>query len=543
MSTTKFDEVVFLDDFFRSEDNNLPAQGANRRFLRAFFQDQFARAGLRIREEFAKTDGGKIPVEDFMQELGLERGVSGWAAAGIADLSKAFEKIYPLDIGTRSLVVAWGLPASIQRHIDDCGASYIDIEIDPLRFSQHLHLCVRTNAPHIESILQELEVTHEAFLHQASVIKAYFARRGSDALFHPSVEVGLFAGQTEVDLALVSDGRLASPTDFRSELRSWADEVDLLLVKAHPYAAGSDHLAEALQGIPNVQLVEHNIYGMLCASNLKFVGALSSGVLQEARFFGIESRRLVAPDRTSPRRLPKACSRWFAVRAEFGGSAVVRRLVTERAPWWRRIGATAADRPTFSPDTLELIFGIRWGLDTQSHGLPDCFPLERDRRVFFGAEQATTAWLQTGWQAPEPWGVWSDGSIARLALPLAPGGFGGLGTIKLALRGMLLQRGSHVAAVTAVEIDGNVLQPVVSQLDRLAVIEVEIDGRHWEGRSLTLMTIHISGAAKPAEIDGGTDFREIGFGLESLIVEAAESGQLHKEIIFATVPDEGPAEA
>jgi hypothetical protein len=98
MNPPRFDEVVFMDDFFRSADNQLDSHPTNLRFLRALLAGGLHRFGMRVRQAIAQSDGGTVPVATLMQQLGLDCSVSGWAAATVAELEQALDKVHPMQL-------------------------------------------------------------------------------------------------------------------------------------------------------------------------------------------------------------------------------------------------------------------------------------------------------------------------------------------------------------------------------------------------------------------------------------------------------------
>lgn len=510
----RFDEVVFMDDFFRCAANGLTSHPANRRFLRALFETSCRRLGLVMRDVFADCDGGEVPVGTLMDRLGLERSTSGWAAASIADVDPAVSSDLSLGLSARSLVIGWGLPPSLLNHIANVGAAFIDIEVDPVRFARHLYLCARTNDNQVLDVLQSLAISREMFWNSASTIRASFARKGVSYLVGPDRSVGLFAGQTEVDLALVADGRIATPEDYLEQVSRWAEEVDILLIKRHPYSHAGDALSRLVELVPNAMLVDHNIYGMLTATNLRFVGALSSGVLREAEYFGVESRRLVAPDRTNPARLPARCSPWVTVTADIGSIGAIE-WILRKTRFWQHLMRGRVE-PEYDPNALDKIFGFRWGMDLDAPGLSE--HLSPNKVFSFAQSQGAVGWLADGWHGPESWGVWSSERISALMLPLDGPALRDAGILRLAFRG----RCFGGARVTGVEVDGEMLLPAYETNGELVSVSVEVDGRRFAGRAKSAVNLHIEGAASPIDLLGLPDRRSLGFGLYELQIFASQ---------------------
>lgn len=517
VNSLRFDEVVFMDDFFRSVDNGLTSHSANRRFLRAFVEPAFRRVGTSIREIFAKTDGGSIPVGALMQRLGLEQSPQGWAAAGSCDLDEALAAVSPLNIGGRTLVIGWGLPPSMLKHIDAQGGKFIDVEIDPLRFSRHLYLCVRSNDDQIQRVLESLVISQETFWSAAAAVKGRFARLGSPSLFGPQIGVGLFAGQTEVDLALVHDGQLVAPEDHLQTIAQWAADVDVLLIKRHPYSGNNGLLDSVIRSIPNAMLVEHNIYGLLSSDNLRFVGALSSGVIQEAAYFGVEGRALLLPDRNNAEILPRSCSRWFSVSADVGNYSSVAQMCRVTPLWQRWLGRKAVER-SFSPDALDTAFGFRWGLDANSSSMPQMASLKVGTTYSFARGSEASSWLQAGWHIPEDWGVWSGAAECRLALPLACD-FPSDGDLKLALIGLLYGD----ATIESVKINDRHCDYAREDASGSTVLSISFDAKKFSALRVASVSIHVIGSVRPSDVGDSQDMRLLGFGLTSLTVVSVAS--------------------
>ncbi|WP_186170011.1 hypothetical protein [Burkholderia gladioli] len=254
------EELVFIDDFFRVAENGLPPSPENRKFLRAFFGTGASRLGWRVRELSVQSQRGSICVPKIMESLGLSSDRAGWAAACVADLQPAAEHLAMLALTPASLVIGWGLTPAIMQYVDNQGAAFIDVEIDSIRFTRDLHLAVRTNDPGIREELEHLRIDEETFWSNAAGLRGHFARRGHSSIVNADLSVGLFVGQTSVDLALIGGGRLAQPADFIEPIRQWAQQVDLLAIRPHPAQADTRQFDVLLDSIPNALLIKHNTY-------------------------------------------------------------------------------------------------------------------------------------------------------------------------------------------------------------------------------------------------------------------------------------------
>lgn len=414
MTPTRFEEIVFIDNFFRSSDNLLASHPANRRFLRRIFNLPARRLGISCREVFARSEGGELDVAAMMGALALPQGPAGWAKTCVADLTPLVDQGFMPKFSPGTLAIGWGMPPSLMRLLDQQGVSFLDIEIAPIRFASHLGFCARTNDRQIEAALSNWRIDEEILWNEATVLQGYFSRRGAAHLFDRDMSVGLFCGQTAVDLALVRKGEIARPVDVIEEIQALARRVDLLVIKPHPYEPDLRHLAPLADRIPNVAWTDANIYALLCADNLRLVCGLSSGALHEASYFMKEAIHLIAPDRNNRSALPTSCSDWIRVGPGIASTAGL-------ASFCMNQSETASQPVSFPEDALDRAFGVRWGLDAQNPGLRDLPPLELGRDHAFRDGSLPSGWLSFGWSDPGAVGVSMKGTRACVVIPLAAG--------------------------------------------------------------------------------------------------------------------------
>ncbi|SEA73514.1 hypothetical protein [Variovorax sp. YR216] len=410
----RFEEIVFMDDCFRSPDNLVASHPANRRFLRRTFGLPARRLGIPCRDICARSEGGTLDVPTMMRTLGLSQSPAGWARSCVADLAPLVDAGLVPRLGAGTLVIGWGLTPSLMHWLDRQGTSFIDVEISPRRFASHLAFCVRTNDRRIQTALSDWEIDDETYWNEATALKGYFARRGASNLFGADLRIGLFCGQTVIDLALVQEGEIARPADVSEAVKALAERVDLLVVKPHPYEPDQRHLRALSARIPNVAWSEANIYSLLCADNLEFVCSLSSGALLEASYFAKESIPLIEADRNNRAVLPASCSEWMTVGPGIASIECMASLCADSPN-------SAPKASSYPGDALDRAFRARWGLDAQNPGLPDLPALEASRDHTFRDQSLPPGWLTLGWHDPAPAGAAAKGPFATIVIPLRPG--------------------------------------------------------------------------------------------------------------------------
>lgn len=325
------------------------------------------------------------------------------------------------------------------------------------------------------------------------------------------MRVGLFCGQSAIDLALLRNGEIARPADVLEDVRELAGSVDLLVIKPHPYEPDLRHLIQLAAQIPNAAWTDANIYALLCAENLKFICGLSSGTLHEARYFMKPSRHLLTPDRNNRSCLPAACSDWISVGpgiASLEGLATVCSHAFERAP-----------RPSrFPDDALDRVFGARWGLDAHSSGLPALPVLALNRPYEFSAGQAATAWLSLGWHAPEGTGVWTAGERACIVIPL-DAGTDTTHPLSVHIEGRLFVGASPRNPIIRISINGQ-----RSDAQAAGGVSGETDARlklsvRWEDAKkarVLVLEFDVTDPQRPCDAGLGSNDRRLGFHLQRL---------------------------
>lgn len=518
MTPLRFDHVVFADDFFRSTVNGLAYYDANRKFLRGLFETSLHRLGITVRDEAAVSDGGAVDVARLMARLQLPCTPAGWASACIADLAPLAGLDGLPAFGPGCLVIGWGLTPALQHGIDRSGASYLDVEIDPVRFTSHLQLCARTNDPVIAAALRARRIDEEGFWNHAAAIKAYFARRGAGSVFDERLRVGVFFGQSLVDLSLVSGGRTMHPASVIAPLKKLADSVDLLVVKPHPYELALHHLAPIARAIPNVAWTRENSYALLSASNVEFVCGMSSGVLTEARYFMKAAHPLIRPDRNEARRLPSNCSEWMTVGPDIAAMNFMATVC----------GADHAPHAAHWPSTtLDRAFAMRWGFDDQSPGLATLPSAVLGRSHAFRQGRPATAWLSHGWTVPEPWGVWTEGEHACLVIPLPAGVDASARAFDVHIEGSRYLGATDAPSVHAV-VNGTVVPAQRSAYRPLDALEfaLQVVPQGAPGRQVLVIQFAIGDPQRPCDACGSGDSRRLGFGLKSLKISLPKAPRL-----------------
>ena len=191
-----------------------------------------------------------------------------------------------IEIFAGSIVVGYELPPYMKKAFDEGGVKYINMRVCPLRFLNDYMLDLQSNDPKIEKRWKAHEMPNSLAVAHAC------AEIGRSARIFPREKVledsVVFFGQTEIDAALVYDGRLMTISDTHDYLRDLTAEHDRVYFKHHPHSKSIDLQNKWLSKIPRVEVIDANTYALLGHDNVRRVAAISSSVLDEAKYFPID---------------------------------------------------------------------------------------------------------------------------------------------------------------------------------------------------------------------------------------------------------------
>jgi hypothetical protein len=306
--------VVITTDVFRGSEFCTPSVSENVHWLRGLLHNVFSTAGFAQTIFTNEHDGGGFAAERYRRSHDLPKSACGWARLVNARISQEDES-YFAELLNGELVVGWGLTPALMDLLDRHRISFVDVEVDPIRFGDDLFLRARTNNSRLSEYFSFLHVDEAIFSASVAELRAFVARREA-ATVKAGRSIGLFAGQCSIDLSVVESGRIARVAERLQEIREVAQMVDTLFIKPHPFEGDADHLAILLDAIPNARMTRSNIYRVLSDVNLKHVVSLSSSVLDEAAMFGVDTTRLIEPDREGSDLIPPSISQWYRIPLE-----------------------------------------------------------------------------------------------------------------------------------------------------------------------------------------------------------------------------------
>ncbi|RTZ47582.1 hypothetical protein EKL30_00805 [Candidimonas sp. SYP-B2681] len=217
-----------------------------------------------------------------------------------ADAEQYFFDHLPSDC----LIISFEMPPWLVNACIDRGVHFLDIQVSPLRFSRDLYLTLRSSNENLNRRLLRTSVPEEELRLEASLLAAnvrLHTRRLIDERkfeFQDLDNTLVYLGQAPYDASLLAPSvRSLRCGDFSTQIQSLACGRRIIY-KGHPFvgefAKDEKQKLEVILG-SEVDTCYLNAYQLLSSDDdVQFIG-ISSGMLQEAEYFGKKSHILFQP--------------------------------------------------------------------------------------------------------------------------------------------------------------------------------------------------------------------------------------------------------
>ena len=357
----QYKRVCFLSDIFRVDDRVVDKAVSpciqNTKWLYTLLGPILKVVTERTPEillEFPHPD--PLSRMNFYRRTGREFNSSVWASFYDNLNDKAIEE----DFSSRfedALVISYELPPYLIRALTSARIPYIDFSIHPVRFLPDYVFGVRSNIRSISERLISTQIPHEIIYDFARISAARTANvfRSQE----PLPGSFIFFGQLTIDASLVSNGRLATFEDVKEALSELSINHSRVYYRAHPHCENPERIKEELKKFPRVRWVEWNSYDVISLQTTTGIGALSSGILHEASYFGTPAKRFL-PGRS-----------YFYSQDDHANDIFPKQLYTAAPPasvqhdYWRYIfhgGETPPLKlPEPSAQALRFVVNMKWG--------------------------------------------------------------------------------------------------------------------------------------------------------------------------------------
>ena len=212
-------------------------------------------------------------------------------------LSEKAKKEFNAYISKDVLYFGYEMTPGLRSMLDEADIVYIDVRMSPLRFLPDLCLAVRSNSSNINGLLARHCIPEKDIVREAAFLKAsqVHLQRYSQGHNAGREVVSYLIGQTEADASILTSRGFAKLQDYVSDIVSFADGKPLYVIP-HPYCSEENNLKVVLElrnaGV-EVLTVRTNGYDLLSSEQCVRLIGLSSGLLQEAPYFGQKSEHLL----------------------------------------------------------------------------------------------------------------------------------------------------------------------------------------------------------------------------------------------------------
>lgn len=168
---------------------------------------------------------------------------------------------------------------------------YIELAIHSVRFLDDLVLAFRSSDNRIYNKLKSFEMDKEEIFYYANLLKAEALRKYSYNYAPIDDNSAIFFGQTAVDRSLLDydNKKLVDLIMYKDEFIELTNKFDTVYYKPHPHYI-DENIIKFVQSFKNTKIIQNeiNTYDLLSLPNLKCCSAISSGTLNEAKYFGKE---------------------------------------------------------------------------------------------------------------------------------------------------------------------------------------------------------------------------------------------------------------
>lgn len=507
-------------DIFRNGALGLASVSENPRWIAALLRPTVSPAFSECRTVLSREDGGVVDIEALAREIDMPPSPDTWAQlVSNPSLDAEIERHVASNFEAMTHVIGFGLPPTLMRLLDRLEISFLDIEIAQVRFSSKLRFRARTNSLSFRDTL--LSLRHPLSEHIIEAQRALSEKARRERL--SGLRRGVFVGQTQLDLALVENGRLKQPhdNDLIEKFQALVADLDEVHVLTHPSSASRlGHIIPLVERVEKTVLGASSTYAMLSHSETVRVIGLSSGALVEAQTLGIEACGLISPDRDNPRFLPKNLSEWIEVDDALFSSETISAFAQDRSN---------GEAKLIGAHLVEAGLGINQRTLANAEAIRDLPRLKADFVYSLGSDGGRTEFgvLQFGWSDPEAWGVWSIGQVAALAFRTST-----TVACRMTIRGIYFK---HQAAQykfqpeinVSISIDGKRASATLAPDDDGWLISADLPG--GLGDALVAVHFFIAGACSPSTFAINSDRRKLGVGLVDVKIARPETPRATSE--------------
>ncbi|MGS2720419.1 polysialyltransferase family glycosyltransferase [Paraglaciecola aestuariivivens] len=232
---------------------------------------------------------------EYYAAIGKTPNLAGWASS-LYDINAntKLDKLTQRDFAN-SLVIGCELPEVLCQSFERNGIIYLDTVASPIRFSEDIINCWRSNYLPIQLKLAEFMYDKSLHYYFANMIQAKFIWAATEKICE---ETALIVGQVNDDKSLIDKklGKLVSLDAYEHNILEILKKYPQVLYKPHPYSNNSGYLEKLIKSKKyNINCTDTNYYQLLCTENISHVYGINSGSLTEAQYFNKPATHFMDP--------------------------------------------------------------------------------------------------------------------------------------------------------------------------------------------------------------------------------------------------------
>jgi len=208
----------------------------------------------------------------------------------VNDITKE-SKEYLKSVLSKSLFIGYEISDQTKEILNSIEVQFIDVWLHPIRFLDDVLFGFYSNNTEINNKLKEFNENQEKYYLYAQRLKVQSYKGISKSKESLEIDSAVFAGQTLVDKAIYSNGKMLTVLDFKEKFEKLIEEYKVVYYIPHPFVkSGDEEIINYLNEFKNVKILKgkDSIYNVLSSNNIKKVVTISSSVALEAKYFGKE---------------------------------------------------------------------------------------------------------------------------------------------------------------------------------------------------------------------------------------------------------------
>jgi FMN phosphatase YigB (HAD superfamily) len=290
------DTIFIASDFLMTKEKE---QASNRRWLLDFLRRPIEQATHVEPQSFGSslTRPDAFSRAHFFALSGIEVDVAAtqfwFDDALISDDSLTYLASH---LRPNCVIIGYELSEQTRRLLSRVDVPWVDMWLHPIRFLDDVLFGFAASSEAVYNAISTFHISEDVFYLYADRIRIQYYKgvRRPDLPIKPGS--ALFIGQTLEDKAICDGGRMLNLLDFRGAFERLGSQYGTVYYSRHPFVkSGDEAILKLVQSCGFAKVVDWPAYQMLASGRITKVVSISSSVVHEARYFGIETDFLFKP--------------------------------------------------------------------------------------------------------------------------------------------------------------------------------------------------------------------------------------------------------